>query len=230
MLEAHDTNVVPQKFTTMEAAYKYLKEFVRTMGVIQADIRASYDVEGFGKLVGLKQGNYKVSYDYKNEIILSFDCSKPEKKRCVITDTPAGFLKRKNYLVTHGLQADTEDSGSAGWGFEKTEERQKTFDLERRVPAEIRLTLDEETQHITLLARNIAALGEERYGFKLEQLDDRLLLEFTQVVLRKPNKIAELIGFRLNESTIKGLRAKLQEEACAKEQQLEEQGKSNWKR
>ena len=87
----------------VQALYTFLKEMTDHLGVVDPDIRASYDVDGLGEVSGLRQQGYRVTTpDNRNvtHFTLHFSC---------ISDGSVKFqVKGKDCLLYTSDAADEE--------------------------------------------------------------------------------------------------------------------------
>ncbi|UCE88599.1 MAG: hypothetical protein JSW10_09690 [Pseudomonadota bacterium] len=158
--------ILPQ----LEAAYTYLSELVQHLNVVQPDVRAAYDLTGFGRLGDLRQRDYAVRADSRQnmrEVMLEFVC---EGQGPVEFDVRGkeNIERQVDYLRSTGLaytQRQTRDDSH-----DLTDCR---FIVQTTVPASFTFRADIEKSAIELALRNFEHFGTRRVQLLPDQISDR---------------------------------------------------------
>lgn len=202
----------------MLTALNYLRELVDTLNMAEPDVRSSYEVEGCGRLKGLPQSDYRLSVDDAEAIgslKLGFLCSDGNTQVCLVEANRVSW--QKNYLWRHGLTFTYRErmhrTGSVG-----------EFNLVRKVPVSFSFTVDQDTAAIQLTVTNLDSLGEKHYRLTPESITNTFLEELAKAVVRKPHRLDELTGFRVDDETRRRLKERLEKEAGERERELAAKG------
>jgi hypothetical protein len=202
----------------MLRAYHYLRELVDSLAAADPDIRRDYRVEGVGRLRGLRQHDYALAADEVPDVAsmtLSFVCSRDEVVRFRVR-TRQAVQRQREYLWRHGLLFTfREDLGSTA-----SQDYVGSFEMDAHVRVAVVLQIDEDARRIRMTARNLQHLGEESYLLEVERFDERFLEELGKAVVRRPNRLDELTGFKVPDEVRERLRERIEREAAEKGREL----------
>lgn len=203
----------------MLRAYHYLREFVDNLNKADPNIFSDFQVEGYGRLEALRQQDYQLRADEvpdTNELTLSYVCSRPETVSFKVY-TRNGVKREREYLWKHGLLFTfREDVGVAGGAY------CGSFEMESHVRVAVRFEIAADEHRIRVTTKNLHHLGQNVYQVKVDEFTEAFLEELAKSVLHKPNRFAELVGFKVRDDVRAQLQERLQQEAEAKARELGE--------
>lgn len=185
----------------MRELYNFFKELAETLNVVQPDVRADYQVDGFGMLQGLHQEGYRLSTPDNRaltQLTFRYDCVSEGSTKFRIRGKEATERQRQ-YLWEHNLRF-TAKILSDGDG---------EFSLETVVPVSFEFESDPERGAIRARVRNLNVLGATNTFYGTDQLTSEFLDELGKAVLRKPSRFNELSGNELSDDARKRLRQQL---------------------
>jgi len=203
----------------LQRARKFLYDLNARLTYFPREIRASYRVEGFGDLEGLRQGEYRLEFPpagRKHPLSLRFVCrGEAEVTRQLVTPR-AALAHHTDYLQHHGIgysvsevfhRAGAEDPGS---------EAHLAIHLVPAVPVSLTFDVDPQAGGLRLHVWNLERLGRASYPLAPERVDDALLAEVEKAVLREPNRLNALTGFQVPDEVRGQLQRRLYVEARRK--------------
>ena len=206
----------------MLRGYHYLRELVDSVQTADPDIRCSYEVKGAGRLRALRQHDYALAADDVPDVTsmtLSFVCSREELVRFRVR-TRKAVQQQREYLWRHGLLFTfREDLGSTG-----VQDYVGSFEMEAHVRVAVSFQIDAAQQRIRFVTKNLDQLGEETFLIGVERFDVAFLEEVGKAVLRKPNRLSELTGFKVPDDVRAQLQERLEREAEEKGRELGQRG------
>ena len=107
-LEARSRNDVLPKLTQI---YSYLKELLKQLEILQADVRADYNLKGYGNLTGLRQQGYELLTDSREnmtKLSLGFYCVGEGELKFEL-NTRQQVEQQKEYFKEHDLAYTSRD-------------------------------------------------------------------------------------------------------------------------
>ncbi|MFZ0256914.1 MAG: hypothetical protein WAN46_15015 [Gammaproteobacteria bacterium] len=191
---------------SLRLIYGYLRELAAQLNVVKPHLSVSYDIEGYGQIADLSQGDYILGIDAPTvigDLSLAFACgSRDPRPRVIRTSHRSAFLKQRDYLWRHGLKFDSKLAvGGEG-----------TFLLEPMVPVSLRFLPDPKVRRIRFVIKNLDLLGEESYLIDPLRLKRQHLDGIAGLVLRKPNSLEKLTGTLITDDAKVRIRQALAEE------------------
>lgn len=202
---------------SLRLIYGYLRELTEQLNVVKPDLSVSYDIEGYGRITGLCQGDYMLRIDdpqRTGEVSLAFACGHHDARpRVMRTPDRLAFLKQREYLWRHGLKFDSK----------LTVTGEGIFLLEPLIPVSLRFLPDLKTRRIRFLIKNLEDLGEASYLIDSHSLKREHLDGIAGLVLRKPNSLEKLIGPLITDNARLRIRQALAEE---RKQQVRHEAKA----
>lgn len=188
---------------------KFLYDLNARLLYFPPEVRVSYEVEHFGTLADLRQGDYQLNVPQGAElcpISLGFVCSGERGTGRQLAAAQAVIDQHSTYLRTHGLTFTVSDvfqdaRGGAGIGT-----RHVAFEILPRVPVTLTFDVDPHAERIRLHAWNLERLGRVSYPIAPEAINEEFLAELGRAVTREPNRLGAFAGFEVPAET----RAKLQ--------------------
>jgi hypothetical protein len=168
----------------MEKIFSFCVEIEQHLNYIKPDIRASYDIPGFGLLNNVQQGNYQISKGRKQfleKIPFHFSCTSPQ-------------------TITRGIQDNRELSAAlerldrAGLKYEckkslgrDNQPRGGVIDLIGYVPISIVFKGQMDSADIHCTIKNYFVIDQIRSVFQPEAINDAFFEEFGNFILREKN-------------------------------------------
>lgn len=173
----------------LEFIYSFLAELAEHLNYVGREITADYQLEGYGELEGLRQGNYAVSADSRRDmknVALSFECRGEGMVRLPMVGKHA--IRRYNeYLLNNHLTFDNQiDRG--GSRLEMT----STFLIENRVPVDFIFLGDVDHSRIQLTVRNFDRLGARVLSLAPESVDEAMMDRLARYVVRDDDSFLQL--------------------------------------
>jgi len=201
----------------MQRIYAYLEEMVGHLNYIKPQITVSaYDAEVKG-LGDLDQLDYKVSSDGRGgignvdelvDVALSFSCEGEGEARY---DLEGGHRIEGECHKLHmqGMRFDVIRHAERGSVIPRA-----TFVVQRKVPIQIRFTVDKEAGQIHLAILNVDRLETRKMTLTPAQINGGFLEELGKYVLRKDNRFMVI---DLSEEHRQEIRRRLMEDQGASE-------------
>lgn len=208
--EAYRERILPR----LEAAYTYLSELVQHLNVVRPDVRAGYELAGFGRLDGLRQGDYAVRADSRQnmrEVALELLCR---------GDGPVEFEVRGK----DNIERQVEQLRATGLAWTERQTRDDSHDLthcrfivQTAVPASFTFRADIEASAIDLLLRNFEHFGTRRIQLLPDQVSEQFLDGLGLFLLREDSAFfTQDISSQAREE----LQARISNEHAEREQEL----------
>jgi len=198
----------------MEKTYTYLHEMCQHLNYINTDTLVSYELAGIGELEHLRQEEYKLKADSRDnmqEIILSFDCQ-GENDISVTIENRQELEKLEQYLFSHHLRFQLktfkDDKGRINGG---------KFIIQKHVPVAIKFKLDVEKSAIDFILVNLEQLGRKEVQFSPESISEEFLDKLAKYIVRESDSLFKL---DISETERKRIRAKLLHEKHQRESEL----------
>jgi len=213
--DVYRQEILPQ----MQRIYAYLDELTGHLNYIKPQITVScYDAEVRG-LGDLQQLDYKVGTDGRGgigkldelvDVALSFSCLGEGE---VKYDLEGGdrIERECHQLHTQGMKFDVVRHANADGANPRG-----SFVAQRKVPIQVRFTVDNEAARIVLAILNFDGLETRRFTLQPAQIDDAFLDDFGKYILRKDNRF---MVFDLSEEHRQEIRRKLMEDRQARERE-----------
>lgn len=220
-VEAERDAVLKQLRPRMHGLYGFLKELAENLSVVNPDVRATYKVDGFGDVTGLRQEGYRVSTPDNRaltQFTLHFNCVSDGGVKFQ-TKGKENSERQRQYMWGHNLRF-TSKLLADGSG---------VFFLETFVPVTLEFELAAERGAVRLRERNLLLLGTNTTYYTASQLTDEFFDEIGKAILRKPNRFSELSGNTLSDDARRRLRQQLAHDGYKKlsEKQRLEAAESN---
>lgn len=191
---------------SLRLIYGYLAELTEHLNLVRPDITVRYDIEGYGTIADLRQGDYVLQVDDPRligDLALSFACAATESHaRAIRTADRSAFLRQRDYLWRHGLKFDSKLAVSG----------EGTLLIEPVVPVTLRFVPDVKTRRIRFVIHNLDRLGEESYLIDPLRLNRQHLDGIAGLVLRKPDSLQQLTGPLITDHAKTRIRKALAEE------------------
>jgi hypothetical protein len=200
----------------LRATYAYFEKFKEHVDILAPKLETSYDVRGLCTLKGLLQTEYALSSDDVHERMTSFTF------RCLYrgTDPVQATISHgamaesiKDYLEQHRLKFKLVTRSGKG----------NVFTVQPEVPMSFEFSSEPETEMIRLVLRNVNGLSRETYHYPVSKLDREFVDEIAKCVLHKPNRLTELTGNNLTDTTRFRIRTAVEE---SKRHQTKDEGLS----
>ena len=207
-LEARSRDEVLPKLVQI---YTYLKELLKQVEILQADVRADYNLKGCGNLIGLRQEGYELrtdSRDNMTNLTLGFYCAGDGEIKFEL-DTQQQVEQQKDYFKQHDLAYISRD-----YRDERHNVTHALFNFEPRIQVTFDFQLAKDMATIMLTVRNHEGLGTHRYQLEPSRIDDDFLDELGRYILRRENKFLKL---DISENYRENLRQKLAREEGKKQ-------------
>lgn len=202
-LEAISRDAVLPKLVQI---YTYLQELLKQVDILQADVRADYNLKGCGNLIGLRQEAYEIrsdSRDNMTNLTLGFYCVGEGEIKFEL-DTQQQVEQQKDYFKQHDLAFTSRD-----YRDERHNISHALFTFAPRIQVAFDFQLAKDLAMITLTVRNYEGLGIHRYQLEPSRIDDDFLDELGRYILRRENTFLKL---DISENYRQGLRQKLANE------------------
>ncbi len=193
----------------MKEVFRYFKDVVDTLNVLEQETKRDIIFEGNGELTGLVQGSYFITAsvdDSFSEVSIGFRCE-GKRPHALNLKTPLSLAHQKDYLFNHGIK------------FRITEKRDHRGDLVSArmeispgIPCSLRFRTNPEAEHVELTLRNIGKVGERRIKLKPDYLKDSFYDEVVKFILNKPSKFDVQEKLDMDENTRRRLQERLQKD------------------
>ncbi|MDH5738200.1 MAG: hypothetical protein OEZ23_07800, partial [Gammaproteobacteria bacterium] len=156
----------------MEKIYTYLHEMCQHLNYINTDTIVSYTLEGVGELDHLRQEDYNVKADSREnmkEVVFSFSC-KDEGNVTVSVDSKSELEKLEQYLFEHHLKFQLKTLKD-----EKSSVIGGQFTIQKNVPVAIKFKVDVDKSVINVVLVNLEQLVRREIEFSPESITDNFL-------------------------------------------------------
>jgi hypothetical protein len=182
----------------LERVERQLRRVARALNAAASPVRVRYEVPEVGELGPLQQGSYQVIKDPETEHTLRFHfvCLGEQPVKAVFA-SEAAARERERACVEAGLICRRIDHGG----------QRRALVLEPRVP--VSLQFHAEGGGLRLRTRNFFDIQVRSYALAPQRVDEEFLEALLEVVMRRGNRLAELTGDRLEESSRSVLRKEL---------------------
>lgn len=210
-LEARSRDEVLPKLVQI---YSYLKELLKQVEILQPDVRADYNLKGYGNLSGLRQEGYELhtdSRDNMTHLSLGYYCVGDAELRFEL-DTPQQVEQQKDYFKQHDLAYSSRDHRD-----ERHNVTHALFSFEPRIRVTFDFQLAKDLVTILLTVRNHEGLGTHRYQLEPARIDDDFLDELGRYILRRENTFLKL---DISENFRENLRQRLANEGGKKQRSV----------
>lgn len=218
MALARDSAFKKRAQPAMLRAYYYLRELVDTVTRANLDVRVDYEVEGAGRITGLRQHDYVLTADDVPDVTtmtFGFVCSRPDKVRFMVRSRGA-VQRQREYLWKHGLLFTFREELSSSAGNVLCGD----FEMEAHVRVTVRFEIEPAERRIQVITKNLRHLGENAYLIEVDQFSEEFVEELAKAALRKPNRFDELTGFSVAEDIRSQLRERIAREAREKAREV----------
>jgi len=203
------TPLDPEVEESLQRARKLLYDLNARLTFFPPEIRASYSVDGFGELTGLQQTDYRLEFPpggRRHPLSMHYVCRGEAELLCQVVATRPVIAQQEDFLRRHGLTftvahvfADTSVQDARAGG-----PAQVAFHLAAVVPVSLVFDVDPQAGGLRLTTWNLERLGRASYPLRPEAVDGELLGELEKAILREPNRLNALAGFRVSED-VRGL-------------------------
>lgn len=187
-LEARSRDEVLPKLAQL---YSYLNELLKQVEILQADVRADYNLKGYGNLTGLRQENYELRTDSRenmNNLSLGYYCVGDDGGELKFeVETQQQVEQQKDYFKQHDLAYISRD-----YRDERHNITHALFSFEPRIRVTFDFQLAKDLATIMLTVRNYEGLGTNRYQLEPSRVDDDFLDELGKYILRRENSFLKL--------------------------------------
>ena len=183
-----------------------LGAFARRLGAAMPDIRASYEISGYGRIEGLRQSGYKLTKVGEHQRRFEFQCNGRESIE-FSTSSRECCDETLDKLITAGLQVQYRNH--ADWKF--------LFTVKPIVPVEITFEPHRTGDSVRLTAKNLDEIGIRVEKLEPARIDESFLHQLEQCVLRKPNNFTALLGNQIPDD----LREKFRSQIAERQQERE---------
>ena len=197
---------------SLQRARKLLYDLNARLTFFPPEIRATYSVDGFGELTGLQQTDYRLEFPpggRRHPLSMHYVCRGEGELLRQVVAARAVIAQQEDFLRQHGLTftvshvfADTSARDARAGG-----PAQVAFHLAAVVPVSLVFDVDPQAGGLRLTTWNLERLGRASYPLRPEAVDGALLGELEKAILREPNRLNALAGFRVSED----VRGRLQE-------------------
>jgi hypothetical protein len=210
--ELAEQSIVQKLQPGLRAILHYLEELVGVLNEIKPQLMVSYEIEGYGELIDLRQQRYQVQVDNREDIrqiTLSFECLDERLADRIFTvDGRDAYLRQREYLWKNNLRFK-EKFVMGGQG---------KFFLEPKVRVQFIFIPDTRQQKIRLELRNYHALGRTLRWIAPDNIGDTSLdHDLGGLILRKINDLNELSTGQMTEKMRQEIKEKLRQAQEAKE-------------
>lgn len=199
----------------MEAAYGLFSQLVEHLNYLRPDRAVSYQLEGYGAWQGLRQENYELQVDSRQnmtQLVLRAECRGQEEISFNVNGQRA-IQRYVDYLNGTGLSFHYRESRD-----ERMNAEQACFIIRPLVPVSLTLEADIEQGRIVLLLRNFEDFLSRRYFFTPEKLDDEVLDQLARYVARDSR---QFLQHDVDDAIRAELQEKLRQEAAQRQRELE---------
>jgi hypothetical protein len=191
----------------MNEVFRYFKEVVDTLNVLEQETKRDIFFEGSGELAGLVQGSYFITSspdDSYSEVSIGFRCE-GKRPHILTLKTPLSLEHQKEFLFKHEIK------------FRLTEKRDHRGDLvsarveiSPSIPCSLRFRTNPEAERVELTLRNLGKVGERRIKLKPGYLKDSFYDEVVKFILNKPSKFDVKEKLDMDDDTRRRLQDRLQ--------------------
>lgn len=200
----------------LQAILQYLEELTDVLNEVKPQLSASYDIEGYGELIDLRQQAYQVQVDNRDDICqitFSFECLDENRAPRVFTvDGRDAFLRQRDYLWKNNLRFKEKFA---------MDDRGKFF-LEPRVRVQFVFSPDIKQRKIGLKIRNLRGIGWMQRWIAPGNINEQTLdHDLGGLILRKIDDLDELSTGQMTEEMRQEIKEKLRQAQKAQKQQDE---------
>ena len=193
----------------MQDLFTYFKQLKEQLEVVKPDLNGVYELQGAGKLGGLKQGDYRLFTDDVPQRVRKFTFQyyfMREAPMEIRSKNKPTTQKFKEYLWQNSLKFTVKESGD-GAG---------TFSLEPKIPVTFEFQANIEKEAVQLRVRNFGFIGVSNYFLGPEKVTSELMEEIAKMVLHKPNEFDSMMGGDISDDDRTRIREMLQKEKQAR--------------
>ncbi|KPK40073.1 MAG: hypothetical protein AMJ69_03615 [Gammaproteobacteria bacterium SG8_47] len=185
LIEHAHTEVKPR----LARVYTYLSELAEHLNYVQPEIFVSYDIKNGVVLENLRQRDYKVRADSREQLTefsLTFHCVDEGKLEFEVESKPQ-IDRRIEFLQDNKLSFTRKEIRD-----DRLNVSHALFRLEREVPIVFHFKLAADLLGILMTIRNFETLGLKTYALDPARIDDSFLEELGRYILRKDTKFLQL--------------------------------------
>lgn len=194
----------------LERLYAGLERLAEGLRDLQPDVSVDYELDGVGRLTGLRQEEYAVcTLDVAlPRFVFSFTCV-GAKSISHVVDAAGQKDVIRDALENHGLDVRIDDLST--WRYVIT--------VMPRVAVRLVFEPGPDASSIRITAHNLDGLGVKLYSLHPDVVRDDLLSEIGKLVLRRKNRFAEFAGNTVSGNIREGWqeRVRARERSRAKE-------------
>lgn len=203
----------------LKAILSYLEDLTEQLKVVDPDVRHDYSLPGIGVLKGLRQGDYIVKADTKDQIKvirLKFKCVADNEQEFAVkpksqANETRDFLESQNMRYTEWPIRDSSQQivGS-------------NFQLQFSIEINFIFQADLEMGALKVITTNFNDFGVDRNLVQPERVNDQWLDHLGNYLLRKNDNLYSL---EIDQSSKESIRLKLEADKLARQQELEQANK-----
>lgn len=200
--EARDTqsklSALGQNFMRLQAKLReindYLDELVKQLNVVKPVVLRSYYIEGLGSLDKLNQKDYALNKtqksidgkDFIDTITLRFKCA-ADRALTGEKNTPSLIAAMREYLWDYNIKFEVQEMKNQRGFVERA-----VFRVPCEVPVSLTFSSDLEKSIIKIRAKNLERFSEATFIYDLDEINEKLLDEFSKVLIGRPNNFRQL--------------------------------------
>jgi hypothetical protein len=198
----------------MQLIYGSLFEMAEHLNYVKFDVSASYALETYGALEGMKQSAYSVSTDSRDNmtsIVLAFWCTGDGRIEIPVIGK-RDIDRYSEYLRIHRLAYKTRmrrDTAQREMGAD--------FIVENKIPVEFEFKVDIETSTIVLRIFNFERLGARTIRIRPQEVDRAFVDRLAEYVVRERD---DFVQIEMDEDKRRQIREQLEREKQFREQEL----------
>lgn len=189
-----------------------MKELAEHLNLISDPVTSSMYLEGVGDVDGIRRSNYRVVRDPEREndeirMACTLTLSKPLS---IVKHSKATFVHQRRLLNEAGLQFKTNVQNNDP--VNPTVE----FKIQPQFVGGITLLVQRDALKVDVTFRNLGKFGERTVQLQPHELDDGLLEDFANLLIKRPSRFDVDEKLEISEDVRAKLQAKLQQEGGAK--------------
>ncbi len=205
----------------LKEAFRYFKELVETLNVLDQEVRRDILIEGKGQFRGLVQTGYLItasSDDSYSEVTIAFRCKGRAQLKLEL-NTPLSVSQLKDFLFNQDIKFRLIEKRDA-----RGDLKLGRFEISPDIPCAIRFKTNPESQQIDLTLKNLGRIGNRHIKLKLHYLKESFYDELVKFIMTKPSKFDIKEKLDMDDDTRRRLKQKLAEQ---KQSQQAEEKKSH---
>ena len=167
----------------LQAIQHYLHDLVEQINFVKPDVRTDIQIDDLGKLEDLKQQDYFLiteTSENRERICFNFTLSNDSKLELEVKDTPETKEELES-LTAQGLLVNY------------TSKTPPKVSIHGHIPVRIEFESDFEASAIQVSISNFTRLANEHYTLNVETIDDALLNQIGNFILRNENSFTDVL-------------------------------------